>query len=94
MIRPRILTNTDEGVSVPPMTTDRRPRVLLNRVRERRKALRWTQQALADRVGVSRQTINKIENQPGYDIAKALCVRLATALDAEESWLFYEGIAA
>ena len=71
------------------MHTDTRPPVLMNRVRERRRELRWTQQALADRVGVARQTINKIERQPGYDMAKPLCVRIAAALEVEESWLFY-----
>lgn len=70
------------------MHTDRRPPTLTNRVRERRRALGLTQQALATRVGVTRQTVIKIERQPGYDVAKLLCVRLADALDVEESWLF------
>lgn len=72
------------------MHTDTRPRPLRNRVRERRKELRLTQQALADRAGVTRQTVNKIERLPEYDVAKKLCVRLASALDVEEAWLFYE----
>jgi putative transcriptional regulator len=38
------------------MTTDIR-----NRVKELRSALGWTQQELADAVGVSRQSINSIE---------------------------------
>jgi putative transcriptional regulator len=38
------------------MTTDIR-----NRVKELRTALAWTQQELADAVGVSRQSINSIE---------------------------------
>ncbi len=75
------------------MHTDIRPPVLMNRVRERRRELGLTQQALADRVGVSRQTINKVERQPGYDVAKLLCLRIASALDVEESWLFYEEVA-
>ena len=33
-----------------------------NRVREMRAARGWTQQELADAVGVSRQSINSIEN--------------------------------
>lgn len=72
------------------MQNDTRPPVLTNRVRERRKALGWTQQALADRVGVARQTIVKIERQEPYDVAKTLCLRLASALDVEESWLFFQ----
>jgi putative transcriptional regulator len=71
------------------MYADTRPPVLMNRVRERRKELGLTQQALADRVGVARQTINKLEREQGYDVAKKLCVQVANALDVEESWLFY-----
>ena len=62
---------------------------LLNRVRERRRELKLTQAALATRAGVSRQTVNKIERQPGYAVPKMVCVRLANALGVEESWLFY-----
>ena len=35
---------------------------ILNRVREMRAERGWTQQELADQVGVSRQSINSIEN--------------------------------
>jgi putative transcriptional regulator len=35
---------------------------VLNRVKELRTARGWTQQQLADAVGVSRQSINSIEN--------------------------------
>jgi putative transcriptional regulator len=34
---------------------------ILNRIRELRTARGWTQQELADKVGVSRQSINSIE---------------------------------
>ena len=71
------------------MHTDSRPPVLMNRVRERRKALGWTQEMLAERAGITRQTVIKLEQQPGYDVAKMLCVRLATALEVDEAWLFY-----
>ena len=37
--------------------------VVLNRVRELRELQGWTQQELADAVGVSRQSINSIERQ-------------------------------
>ena len=37
------------------------PSNVLNRVRELRNDLGWTQQQLADAVGVSRQSINSIE---------------------------------
>ncbi|HEX7191929.1 MAG TPA: helix-turn-helix transcriptional regulator, partial [Thermoanaerobaculia bacterium] len=36
---------------------------VLNRVKELRERLGWTQQELADAVGVSRQSINSIERQ-------------------------------
>ena len=36
--------------------------IIKNRVRELRAARGWTQQDLADAVGVSRQSINSIEN--------------------------------
>ncbi len=35
--------------------------MITNRVKELREARRWTQQELADAVGVSRQSINSIE---------------------------------
>jgi putative transcriptional regulator len=38
------------------------PVTILNRVREMRGERGWTQQELADQVGVSRQSINSIEN--------------------------------
>lgn len=38
------------------------PTTILNRVRAMRAERGWTQQELADRVGVSRQSINSIEN--------------------------------
>ena len=37
------------------------PQTVLNRVKQRRHQKGWTQQQLADAVGVSRQSINSIE---------------------------------
>ena len=37
------------------------PQIIINRVRELRVERGWTQQQLADSVGVSRQSINSIE---------------------------------
>jgi putative transcriptional regulator len=49
-----------------------------NRVKERRQELGWTQQELADRVGVSRQSVNSIEREryvPSLPLALAIaCV--------------------
>lgn len=50
---------------------DIEPRVL-NRVKEMRTARNWTQQELADAVGVSRQSINAIERDryvPSLELA-------------------------
>lgn len=71
------------------MYDDSHPRTLKNRVRERRRELGLTQDALAKRVGAARQTINKVERQPGYHVAKTLCMRLAAALTVDEAWLFF-----
>lgn len=46
-----------------------------NRVKERRQELGWTQQELADRVGVSRQSVNSIEREryvPSLPLALAI----------------------
>jgi len=47
-----------------------------NRVKELRTALGWTQQQLADAVGVSRQSINSIERQR-YEPSLALALAFA-----------------
>jgi putative transcriptional regulator len=47
-----------------------------NRLRQLRAERGWSQQALAERVGVSRQTINAIETER-YDPSLPLAFRLA-----------------
>lgn len=47
-----------------------------NRVRELRAAERWSQADLADRLGVSRQTVNAIENGR-YDPSLPLAFKIA-----------------
>jgi putative transcriptional regulator len=47
-----------------------------NRLRELRAGRGWSQQELAERVGVSRQTINAIETQR-YDPSLPLAFKLA-----------------
>lgn len=49
------------------------PPAVQNRVKELRTALGWTQQQLADAVGVSRQSINSIERQR-YEPSLALAL--------------------
>ena len=47
-----------------------------NRLRERRAARRWSQADLADRLGVSRQTVNALENGR-YDPSLPLALKIA-----------------
>ena len=53
---------------------------LLNRLREARDAKGWTQAELAARVGVSRKTVNTVEN--GVFVPSALlALKMARALE-------------
>lgn len=62
----------------------------MNRVRQFRKQKQLSQRALANLAGVSRQTVNMIENQY-YNPTLSLCIRLAKALDTDLNALFWEG---
>lgn len=61
-----------------------------NRIRELRKQAGFSQEELAKSCGVSRQTINAIENQK-YDPTLALAFRLAQALGSRVDELFLPG---
>lgn len=58
-----------------------------NLIRERRKELGLSQEALAQKCGVSRQTINAIENNK-YDPTLSLAFVLANALQLTVDTLF------
>lgn len=58
-----------------------------NSIHDRRKALGFSQQELAKRCGVSRQTINAIENNK-YDPTLALAFALARELGTTVDVLF------
>ena len=58
-----------------------------NCIRERRKALKLSQEELAKRCGVTRQTINAIENDK-YDPTLSLAFRLAAVLETSVDGLF------
>lgn len=58
-----------------------------NSIHDRRKALGFSQQELAKRCGVSRQTINAIENNK-YDPTLALAFALARELETTVDGLF------
>ena len=58
-----------------------------NRIRERRKELGLSQEELARQCGVSRQTVNAIENNK-YDPTLSLAFRLARELRLTVDELF------
>lgn len=54
------------------------------KLKSARAALDWSQQELADKVGVSRQTINAIEKgdyNPTIQLCKSICKVLGKTLD-------------
>lgn len=59
----------------------------MNRVKEFRKEKKMSQLELAKSIGVSRQTINMIENNK-YNPTLELCINLARALDTDLNALF------
>ena len=61
----------------------------MNHVREFRKNLGLSQLELAKSIGVSRQTINMIENIK-YNPTLELCLNLAKALDTDLNSLFWD----
>ena len=61
----------------------------MNRVKEFRKELGISQLELAKDIGVSRQTINMIENDK-YNPTLELCLNLARSLQTDLNILFWE----
>ncbi|MFW2350598.1 helix-turn-helix transcriptional regulator [Qipengyuania sp.] len=60
---------------------------LVNRIRERREAAGWTQAELAERVGVSRKTINTVENGV-FVPSTVVALKIARALETPVEGLF------
>ena len=60
------------------------------RLRAARAAKAFSQQGLADRAAVSRQTINAIE-QGDYNPTIRLCIAICRALDRTLDDLFWDG---
>ncbi|MGT2753523.1 helix-turn-helix transcriptional regulator [Streptococcus ovis] len=60
----------------------------MNRVKEFRLETGKSQLALAKEIGVSRQTINMIENDK-YNPSLDLCIKLAESLDTDLNSLFW-----
>ncbi len=59
-----------------------------DRMKERRSSLGLSQAELAKRIGVSRQTINMIENG-GYNPTIELCIRICRELGVTLNDLFW-----
>ena len=60
---------------------------MLNIVRELRTARQWSQGQLGDRLGVSRQTVNAIENGK-YDPSLPLAFRIAHVFERKIEDIF------
>ena len=60
-----------------------------NRVRELRTERGWSQTELGERLGVSRQTVNAIENER-YDPSLPLAFLIAKAFSLPIEQLFFE----
>lgn len=61
----------------------------MNRVKQYRQTVGFSQAKLVEQVGVARQTINLIENDK-YNPSLDLCIRLAKALQTDLNALFWE----
>lgn len=61
----------------------------MNRVTEFRKRAKFSQLELAKTIGVSRQTINMIENNK-YNPSLELCLNIAYCLQTDLNSLFWE----
>jgi putative transcriptional regulator len=61
---------------------------LANRVREEREARGWTQAALAERIGVSRKTVNTIENLV-FSPSALLALKFAEAFEHPVETIFW-----
>ncbi|WP_455931119.1 helix-turn-helix transcriptional regulator [Priestia aryabhattai] len=62
--------------------------MLENRVRELRARFRWTQQDLADSVGITRQTVGLIE-KGDYAPSVALALKIAKSFNVSVEDVFY-----
>ena len=64
------------------------PERLANRIKERRSELGLTQAELAERVGVTRKTVNTVENCV-FTPSTILALKLSEALDLSVERLFW-----
>ena len=61
----------------------------MNRVKEYRQTVGFSQAKMVEQVGVARQTINLIENDK-YNPSLDLCIRLAKVLQTDLNALFWK----
>lgn len=60
------------------------------KIKERREALRLSQEELAKKSGVSRQTISSLENDPEKCVSSRTLQKLSVALNTTVGHLFFE----
>ena len=61
-----------------------------NRIRERRERLKMTQEQLAKKTQISRQTISALESGSQTDVKISTIKILAEALKCKPSYLFFD----
>ena len=59
-----------------------------NRIRERREELRMSQEELAEKANVSRQTIHKLESGKAENVTLATMLAVSSALESTAEKLF------
>ena len=60
------------------------------KIKDRREALRMSQEELSVKSGISRQTISSIENNPEKSVSTKTLEKIASALDTTIGKLFFE----
>jgi len=59
------------------------------KIKERREELRMTQEELAEKAGISRQTISSLENNKYDNVLAGTLAAIAVALDTTIDKIFY-----
>lgn len=60
------------------------------RIKDRREELKMSQEELAAKSGVSRQTISTLENNANHNVSTRILTRLAEALSTTVGALFFD----